>query len=375
MDCIDFLAELVRINSVNPEWGGPGEGDVAKWIKTYLQDAGIEVQEAEVLPGRYNLYAKLAGRDSSRRIVLEAHMDTVSVADMAIPPFEPTLKDGKLYGRGSVDVKAGLAAMIQALVDIRKAGEVPECDVWLAAVIDEEHAYRGVLGLIAALPEEGRTCAAIVAEPTENRVVSANKGVLRFRIETRGIAAHSAKPHLGSNAISAMARVIVAIENDSAGRLSKLSHPLVGSPTCTITTISGGSQVNIVPDRCAIAIDRRLLPGEVADTVVADIRSVLEQQEPAIAFEILPPDLVDEAMETPIDSEIVRVALEALGGSEPVGVPFGCDATKLSRAGIPSIIFGPGSIDQAHTADEYVEVEQVREAAEFYRKVILSFGK
>ena len=153
-------------------------------------------------------------------------------------------------------------------------------------------------------------------------------------------------------------------------RLAKLVHPLVGPPTCSVGLIEGGSQINIVPDRCQITVDRRLVPGEKADQVLDEYRELLD-------VEIDEPFLVDEAMETPADAQVVQIAsqvLSELGGEpEPIGVPFGCDATKLSRAGIPSIIFGPGSIDQAHRAEEFVEIEQVEFAAEFYKQLILRF--
>ncbi len=365
MGVADILAELVRINSVNPEWGGPGELEVANWLKHYFETHDIEVSTNEVLPNRPNLIARIPGRNSDRRIVLESHMDTVHADDMDIPPFDPEIRDGKLYGRGSVDVKSGLAAMAYAVTKIKN----PPCEVWLAAVIDEEHAYRGVLGLIDSLSGAD---AAIVAEPTQNRIVTANKGVLRWKIRTHGKAAHSAKPHLGKSAIMEMAKVLKAINEDSL-RLAEKAHPLVGVPTCSIGTIKGGTQVNIVPDFCEINVDRRMLPGERASQVLAEYGALLE----GIDAELLPPDLTDEAMETSLDSKIVKAsqaAIDELGGtSEPLGVPFGCDATKLSRAGIPSIIFGPGSIDQAHAATEFVELAQVEFAAKFYEKVIMNF--
>ncbi len=372
---IQTLADLVRIESVNPEWGGPGERGVANYVRQFFADAGIETAEVEALTGRPNIIAKVPGRDASRRIVLEAHMDTVTAEGMEIPPLEPKIDgDGRLYGRGSCDVKAGLAAMMHAVRDL---GDRPPCEVWLAAVIDEEHAYRGVLSLIESLGEDDvRTEAAIVAEPTECRIVRANKGVLRWRVITHGVAAHSSKPHLGENAIASMARVILALEEDSA-KLAKTRHPLVGSPTLCISLIEGGAQVNFVPERCEISIDRRLLPGESADDVLAGCQRVLDGI-PNVRATLQGPDLADEAMETPENAAVVRVAQKVAAAmdldSAAHGVPFGCDCTKLSRAGVPSIIFGPGSIDRAHAAVEFVEVRQVELAVDFYRRFLLEFG-
>lgn len=367
------LADLVRINSVNSSYdGGPGEGEVAKYVRRFFEARGIETWEQEVFPGRPNVMARLPGKNPNRRLVLEAHTDTVSVKGMTIPPFEPEIRDNKMFGRGSCDTKAGLATMMHALVSLKEEGIKPPCEVLLAAVVDEEYSYRGVVKLC----EDLKADAAIVAEPTEMRAVIATKGVLRCRIIVHGKSAHSSKPHLGVNAITHMARVIAAIEEDNT-RMAALQHPLVGCGTCNIGVIAGGVQVNFVPDRCVIEIDRRLLPGQRASDAVAHYRQLLQSLEGITAELEEPLLLVDEALDTPAESAVVQTAMQVLRNmglnAEPCGVPFGCDASKLSRAGIPSIVFGPGSIDRAHTADEYVELDQVEQALEFQRRFILSF--
>ncbi|GEP45276.1 M20 family metallopeptidase [Brevifollis gellanilyticus] len=371
---IETLADLVRINSVNSSYeGGPGEGEIAAYVKRFFDQRGIETSEQEVFPGRPNVIARLPGRDSSRRIVLEAHTDTVSVKGMTIPPFEPTIRDGKMYGRGSCDTKAGLATMMHALASLKEEGITSQCEVLLAAAVDEEYSYRGVVRLCEGLKAD----AAIVAEPTELRAVIATKGVLRCRIVVHGRSAHSSKPHLGVNAITHMARVIAAIEADNE-RMTTITHPLVGHGTCNVGVISGGVQVNFVPDRCAIEIDRRLLPGERASDAVAHYRQLLKSIDGITTDVEEPLLLVDEALDTPAESAVVKTATRVLRemglNAEPCGVPFGCDASKLSRAGIPSIVFGPGSIDRAHTADEYIELDQVERAYEFQRRFLLSFA-
>lgn len=373
---IETLAALVQINSVNPAYdGGPGEREIALWIRRFFESRGIEVSEQLVLPGRSNVVARLPGRDPSRRLVLEAHMDTVSIQGMTIPPFEPRIDEGRLYGRGSCDTKAGLAAMMHAVASLHIEKLRPPCDVLLAAVVDEEHAFRGVVRLGEGLSAE----AAIVAEPTEMRVVIASKGVLRWRIAVRGRAAHSSKPHLGVNAINHMARVVLAIEDDQR-RLAAFEHPLLGPATSNVGLIRGGVQVNFVPDVCVIEIDRRLLPGERAEAVLSryqDLLDELAQSHDDFDAVMEPPMLVDEALETPADSPAARLASVLLQemqlDSAPCGVPFGSDASKLSRLGIPSLIIGPGSIDRAHAAVEFVELEQVEQAFEFYRQFCLRF--
>jgi acetylornithine deacetylase/succinyl-diaminopimelate desuccinylase family protein len=370
---LETLADLVRINSVNSSYeGGPGEGEIAAYVRRFFEQRGIETWEQEVFPGRPNVLARLPGLDSNRRIVLEAHTDTVSVKGMTIPPFDPVIRDGKMYGRGACDTKAGLATMMHALASLKEDGITPPCEVLLAAAVDEEFSYRGVVRLCEGLKAD----AAIVAEPTELRAVIATKGVLRCRIVVHGRSAHSSKPHLGVNAITHMARVIAAIEADNE-RMAGVQHPLVGCGTCNVGVITGGVQVNFVPDRCAIEIDRRLLPGERASDAVAHYRQLLQSLNGITAEVEEPLLLVDEALDTPADAAVVQTATQVLSdmglNAEPCGVPFGCDASKLSRAGIPSIVFGPGSIDRAHTADEYIELDQVERAFEFQRRFLLSF--
>ena len=373
---IDTLASLVSINSVSPAYeGGPGEREIATWVRRFFELRGIEVWEQEVFPNRPNVIARLPGRDPSRRVVLEAHTDTVSIQGMTIPPFEPRIEGGKLYGRGSCDTKAGLAGMMHAVASLHEDGLRPPCEVWLAAVVDEEYSYRGVVKLCEGLTAH----AAIVAEPTGLRAVIASKGVVRWRIVVRGKAAHSGKPHLGINAINHMARIILALEDDHE-RLAARVHPLLGAATVNVGVVRGGVQVNFVPDTCAIEIDRRLLPGETVKGVLAryqDLLDTLRVRYPTMDASMEPPMLTDEALETAADSATSQLAstiLTEMGlDGTPCGVPFGSDASKLARQGVPSLVFGPGSIDQAHAAVEFVDVNEVESAYEFYRNFILRF--
>ena len=364
-----LLADLVRINSINPayELGCP-EAEVANYLEEYFRRRSIETWQQEVFPGRPNLIARLPGRDA-RRLIFEAHTDTVGIGGMTIPPFDPVVSDGRMYGRGSCDTKAGLAAMAYAAVSLKRDGLLPPCEVWVVAAVDEEHAFGGVRRLLPGL----QAAAAVVSEPTQMRVATASKGVLRWEIQCHGKAAHSSKPHLGVNAIANMARAILALEEDSE-KLRTVVHPLLGAATLSVGLIQGGQGINVVPELCTIHLDRRLLPAQEIPAVLDYYRGLLSSI-PGISF--LPPMLEDGAMETSCDSEIVQTALRTsrtLGLShEPVGVPFGTDASKFSRAGIPSIICGPGNIDQAHAADEFIECIQVEQAAEFYRNLMLAF--
>jgi acetylornithine deacetylase len=376
-EVLKTLADLVRIPSVNPNYaGGTGERAIAEYVQRFFQDRGIETECPEVLPDRPNVLIRVPGK-SSRRIVLEAHLDTVSAAAMDIDPFDPQIRDGKLYGRGACDTKAGLAAMMHAVADVVKDGQVPPNHILLAATIDEEYSFRGVADLCST--DGFHADAAIVAEPTELRSVIASKGLVRWKIETIGRSAHSAKPHLGINAIQHMSKIIAAIEVDTK-RLASRIHPLLGPPTCSIGVIRGGVQINFVPDRCEIEIDRRLLPGESVSDVLANYQAIVDSvsaNEPQMNVVMHSPMLTDVPLQTDPSASAVqtmRRVLSDLGlDDEPCGVPYCSDASKFGALGIPSMILGPGSIDQAHAAVEFVDCGQVEQAVDVYRRFLLTF--
>lgn len=372
---LQTLADLVSIPSVNSAYpDGVGEAAVVEYLRAFCAQRGIEHWQDEALPGRPNFFARVPGRDAAKRLVFEAHTDTVSARGMTIEPFKPEIREGALYGRGACDTKAGLAAMLCALADVAASGSAA-CEIWLAATIDEEHAFRGV----AKLCEDFRADGAVVAEPTGLRAVVATKGVLRWPIRVLGRAAHSAKPHLGLNAISEMARLVLDLEDENE-RLAANPHPLLGPATHNIGLIQGGRQVNFVPDECTIQIDRRLIPGESIPDVLAGYQGRLDQlaqRFPSFHAEMGDTLLEDYPLETSADAGIVeatRRTLEQRGvDAEPIGVPYGSDASKLARIGIPSIVLGPGSIDQAHAAVEFVACDQVEKAREIYRGIMEVF--
>lgn len=387
---LDTLAELVRINSVNPNYdGGVDEAELADYVECFFARRSVATWRQSVLPGRPNVLARIPGRNPHRRIVLEAHMDTVSASGMTIDPWLPEIRDGRLYGRGACDTKGGLAAMMHAVASLAERRIEPPCEVLFAATIDEEFSYRGVAAFCRDDPfertrKEGdrglRADAAIVAEPTSLKMVVASKGLVRWKIETRGRAAHSAKPHLGVSAIEKMAAVIAAIQADSL-RLAEHTHPLLGPATCNIGLIRGGQQINFVPDRCEIEIDRRMLPGESCESVLAHYQAMLDQLaavDPDFEAQMHPPMLTDVPLETDANCEAAETMSAVLRGlgldAAPIGVPFCSDASKFGAIGIPSMIFGPGSIDQAHAAVEFVDCRQVITAAEVYRRFMIDFN-
>ena len=376
-DLFATLADLVAINSVNPQYpGGSGEDALAEYVADYCRKYSIPFEFQTVSAGRRNVIARLEGA-SGRTLVMEAHMDTASELGMRRDPFRPVREGNRLYGRGSCDTKGGLAAVMHALRILREAGVRPRSSVFLVAAVDEEYSFRGVVKFLEkGIPADG----AIVAEPTGLETVVASKGVLRWRLKTRGRAAHSSKPHLGINAVTKMAKVLTAMEQTFPPMFEKRHHPLLGSPTLNVGVIRGGVQVNQVPDSCLIEIDRRLLPGETKESVWEEFEGLLTRlcaQDPDLEVEMEPPLREDYPLETSASERVVQVvskiSSELLGYSRTVGVPYGSDASKLARAGIPSIILGPGNIDQAHAAEEYVELDQVVMAAEIYARSILEF--
>ncbi|MCZ6679855.1 MAG: M20 family metallopeptidase [Candidatus Poribacteria bacterium] len=372
------LQDVVATESINADLPGGERGEVGmvEYIGNFFEGAGIPYETDEVLPGRSNIIATLEGEDPDRVLLFECHMDTASVSVMTIPPFEPHIRDGLLYGRGACDTKAGGVAMMHAMKNLKEAGVKPPCTVKYAGAMDEEYIFRGALRLAATIKAE----AAVISEPTELEVIRAHKGLARFRIIVKGVAAHSAKPYLGINAISKMARLIRAIEDEIAPTYASTSHPLTGSPTLNIGVISGGVQVNFVPDQCVIEIDRRVIPGETPEEAMVPFRERLERAraaDPDLDVTLEEPFLMDGPMETPEDSRIVQVAVNAcqsvLGKSSITGVPYGTDASKFAAVGIPAIVFGPGSIDQAHAAVEWVECEQVLKAVDIYQQIMTEF--
>ncbi len=375
---VHLLSDLVSIESINPNMKGAknGEAVIGNYIFDYLKGLGLEVFRQEALPGRSNIFGKLSGPNSKRRLLFEGHLDTMPVEGMEIDPFHPKIEDGRLYGRGACDVKASLAAMLLALKIAKEQGR-PRADLYFLGSVDEEYTFKGILHFL----ERGFWAqGAVVGEPTELEVVIAHKGMVRWRIEVTGKAVHSSKPEEGINAVVKMARIICRIEDRMQPVLARRSHPLVGPPTLSIGKIQGGIQINIVPDRCFIELDRRLNPGEDPKSILATFEELLAEmrhEDPRLQVAMEEPFLVDYPLETKETEEVVGLAKSAVaavrGEAKVKGVPYGTDGSKTARAGIPTIVLGPGNIDQAHTAKEFVEIDQVVKAAEIYARMMLAF--
>lgn len=370
-EVLDLLAELVRIPSVNPSGAEPsapeqGEERMAQFVLGYLTERGVACELQQWRPGRPNVIARVTGAQPGPPLVMQTHMDTVAVDDMTIAPFDPHPGGGRLSGRGSCDAKASLAAMMTALVRMQQ-GECPPQDCVLMAAADEEYGHGGVGRYLADAPE---IAGAIVGEPTMLKVVIAHKGALRPRLITRGVSAHSSDPSNGVNAIYKMAHLIVALEAYAAELGARVAHPLVGGPTLSVGTVRGGTAVNVVPEYCEALVDRRLIPGEDLDQVWEEIRAALDEGAPCDADYEMQGTVRDAPVETDAAALVVqraRAAARAVTGDDEVaGVPYGSDASNFQEAGVPVVLCGPGDIHQAHTADEWIAIEQVERAADFY---------
>jgi acetylornithine deacetylase len=377
-EILSVLQDVVAIESINPDLPGGKDGELRmmEYISGFFADIGIPYETHEILPARHNIIATLDGEDPSRVLLFECHMDTVSVDIMTIPPFTPDIRNGLLYGRGACDTKAGGVAMMMAMKRLKEEGFTPRCTIKYAGVVDEEHLFRGASHLASIIGAE----AVVVSEPTELEIVRTHKGLARFRIIVKGTAAHSSKPHLGVNAITKMARLICAIEDEIVPVYNTNTHPLVGNPTLNIGVISGGAQINFVPDQCVIEIDRRTIPGENPIETIEIFQQVLSREQdsdPDLDVILEEPFLLDDAMETSVDSRIVQIGVAAcqtiLGKTTTSGVPYGTDASKFTAVGIPAIVLGPGSIDQAHAAVEWVECRQVLQAVDIYQQIMMNF--
>jgi acetylornithine deacetylase len=357
---ISLLRDFVAIDSVNPSLvpGAAGEGAVADAIAAHMRGLGLDVHVEEVAPGRPNVIGVLEGSASGPSLMFCGHTDTVGIEGMSAP-FDPQIRDGRLYGRGSQDMKAGIAAMIDA-VRLAATRGFPRGRLILAAVIDEEYASLGA----DALVRRWKADAAVVTEPTDLQIAIAHKGFAWLEIETRGRAAHGSRPADGRDAIMRMGRVLQRLEQLDAQLQSRASHPLLGAASLHASLIDGGRELSSYPDICRLQMERRTVPGESEATAVTEVEGILTRlKESDHAFEgdarltfARPP------YEIPADHPLPQrlgVALASIkGAAAPVGMSFWTDAAVLGMAGIPSVLFGPGGAG-LHSTEEYVRVDDV----------------
>lgn len=363
-DPVALTRLLIATPSVNPvlESGGDGEARIAAITAEILESWGFDVSVTEPLPGRPNVVGRLAGEGPT--LLLNGHLDTVGVSGMTIDPFDPVVDGGRLYGRGSCDMKAGVAALLAAAHRLSASGPRPELVVALTS--DEEHASVGMADLV--LKPTAVADYAIVCEPTSLKVMPAHKGFVWIRALFRGVAAHGSRPDIGIDAIRHAGLFLAALDAFDAELRARPEHPLLGHGSLHAGTISGGSVESVYPDRCTLDLERRTLPGESPDDVLAEFQAVLRRLAavPGLDAE-LAVTLERPGTEVPVEHELVQGILDAgahLGVERSVeGMTAWVDAAFLNEAGIPAVCYGPGSIEQAHTDDEWVDVTQISTCA------------
>lgn len=358
-----LLVEFVGIPSVNPGLdGGSGEALLGDAVAAQLTAIGLQPARQAIHDGRANVVARLEGARGTPVVAFEAHMDTVVLSGDA--QARAVRRGTRIHGRGACDTKGAIVAMLEALRLLRGR---QHATIVFAATIDEEY---GCLGVKRLVRDDHGIELAVVGEPTQLRTAIAHKGVLRFRIRTEGMPAHGSRPELGANAIYGMGPVLDLLQTDVIPELGRITHPLLGSPSLAVTTIRGGAAENIIPDRCSIGIDRRVNPGEDIEAWLSELDQALGgirtagieivREEPW--YRIAP---LDTAPDHPLPRAMQQARHDILGlDDDPIGVTYGSDASVLVEAGVPTIVFGPGSIEQAHGDDEWVEIEDVARAAE-----------
>lgn len=366
---VNLTRDLIRFKTVNP----PGnEQPVAEFLQGMLVDLGFEVELQPVGPNRANLIARLPGR-SSGHLVFTGHVDVVAPGELPWNhgPFDAEVEDGRVYGRGSVDMKGGVAAMVSAAVALARAGFKPEADLILAVTCGEETGLIGARTMAEQRSLEGSRWL-VVTEPSDLNVFIAHKGILWVDVRAYGRTAHGSMPSLGVNAVSYMARLIARLEEYP---FSYEESPLLGNPTLSVNVIQGGNKTNVVPDFSTVSIDMRTVPSQRHETIVEDLRRVADE----VARDFGPELRVEvetinnaEGVETPSGDHLIEEMVQAITdvrGQRPTvgGVVYTTDASVLKPAfDLPTVICGPGTPGMAHQPDEWVAIDQLDQAAQIY---------
>jgi len=367
-----LLAELIALPSVNSAFlparhPHAGEARVAEYLAAFGKRAGMDVESQKVLPSRQNVLVRLRPSGKVRQTILLApHLDTVNVVSDS--QLKPRQRSGRLYGRGACDTKGSVAVMFGALCDLAAMKSRPcETEIIFVGLVDEENGQAGSRFLAQ---KKFKADLAIVGEPTRLALATAHKGSVWLEVETRGRAAHGATPWFGDNAAHSMARVVDALETGYTAQLRKKKHALLGHGTVSVGTIHGGTQTNIVPDTCVIGVDRRTLPGESETATRLAMSAFLKSRK--LSAKVSNVKLKPcPALETSERLPLVKQFLGSVGQKRACGLHYFCDAAVLASGGIPSVVFGPGDIAQAHTADEWIEISQLEQG----RAMLLSFLK
>jgi len=371
---VELLQRLIHIPSINPEGATEkehefcGEQKIARDVGTLLRELGAEVHFDEVLAGRPNVIGRFpcATDEPKVRLLLAPHLDTVGISGMTINPFGGELRDGKIWGRGASDTKGTAAAMLWCLHEMSDELAQMPIEVTFVGLMGEETGQPGSIDFGARYGD--RYDFAIVGEPTNCQFVNAHKGCVWAEVAMHGQAVHASTPEKGDSALLSLAELLLAVVKDFQAELrDQYSHPLLGSPTVNVGQFSSGTRPNIVPDRARAVFDFRITPALFDADPVKLLRQFIESRSDKRfhLYEICK----CAAMLTEPDNPIL-IALQRGTGAELVTAPWFCDGAHLGAAGIPSVAAGPGSIAQAHTADEFLAVDDLEAGVQFYRKCI-----
>jgi len=369
---VKLLRDLIALPSVNNAFLPPGDphaGEelVADYLKNRARKAGLEIETQATNSGRDNLIVRLKPLgQATHRIILAPHMDTVGGDLDKI--FRPTKKGERLHGRGACDTKGSVAVMFHAMEHLAKRHRPANTEIVFIGFVDEECNQTGSRAFSKL---KLKANIALVGEPTRCRVVTAHKGDLWLRLSTRGKAAHGARPELGRNAVHTMAKCIDAIETEYAQNLGKRRHPALGPPTINTGIVRGGSQPNIVPDVCEADLDRRTLPGESFATIRREIGEVLKKRGLKARLTNVK-GYTCPAMETDPTLPMVQQLMRTVRQTKPLGVDYYCDAANIATTGVPAVVWGPGDIAQAHTADEWISIRQLERGMDVLTRFLLS---
>ncbi len=368
---LELTRELVRVNTINPSH--PERG-CAEHLARLLESGGFAVAFDDFAPGRTSLVAKIEGRSNRPPLAFTGHIDTVPLgaAPWSRDPFAGETADGRLYGRGSSDMKSGVAAFVIAALDLAALAQ-RNSGLVLLILAGEESGCEGALHLVREPALLGRAGALIVGEPSGNLPLVGHKGALWLKARTRGVTAHGSMPHQGVNAIYAAARAVSALE---AFRFDSPPDALLGAPTLNVGTISGGLNVNSVPDRAEIGVDIRTTPGLEHSALKKRLQAVLGGNVELETVVDVP------GLRTSTDEPWVRDVFEIMSGvlgsrPEPRAAPYFTDASVLTPAygGIPTLVLGPGELQMAHQTDEYCRVDRIGQAVEAYGEIVRRWWK
>ena len=369
---VKLLRDLIALPSVNNAFLPPGDphaGEelVADYLKNRARKAGLEIETQATNSGRDNLIVRLKPLgQATHRIILAPHMDTVGGDLDKI--FRPTKKGERLHGRGACDTKGSVAVMFHAMEHLAKRHRPANTEIVFIGFVDEECNQTGSRAFSKLKLKANLV---LVGEPTRCRVVTAHKGDLWLRLSSIGKAAHGARPELGRNAVHTMAKCIDTIETEYAQNLWKRRHPVLGHPTINTGIVRGGSQPNIVPDVCEADLDRRTLPGESFTTISREIGEVLKKRGLKARLTNVK-GYTCPAMETDPTLPMVQQLMRTVRQTKPLGVDYYCDAANIAATGVPAIVWGPGDIAQAHTADEWISIRQIERGMDVLTRFLLS---